>query len=71
MPKQTTREEERTRGAMKEVYNAKKENADGWTDWGMFTAHVVHGLVQEVAELRARLRSKGIDPGPERDPFEL
>lgn len=70
MVKQTTRDEERTRDRMKRVYNAQKEDADGWNDWGMFTAHVVHDLVQEVGELRGRLESQGVDPGPERDPFE-
>jgi len=71
MARQTTRDEERTRDRMTKVYNAQKRDSDGWNDWGMFTAHVVHGLLQEVAELRARLEAKGIDTGPERDPFGL
>jgi len=71
MARQTTGDEERTRDRMKNVYNAQKRDPDGWNDWGMFTAHVVHGLVQEVAELRARVEGEGIDTGPERDPFEL
>ena len=70
MPKQTTPAEERTRGCMKSVYNSQKLDADGWADWGMYTAHVVHGLIEEVVSLRARLVAGGVDPGPERDPFE-
>lgn len=70
MARQTTRDEERARDRMKKVYNGQKEDADGWNDWGMFTAHVVNGLIEEVAQLRAKLESKGIDPGPTRDPFE-
>lgn len=71
MARQTTCDEERTRDRMKNVYNAQKRNSDGWNDWGMFTAHVVHGLIQEVAELRAKLEAEVIDSGPQRDPFEL
>lgn len=71
MPKQTTPAEEHARGRMKNVYNSQKMDAEGWADWGMFTAHVVHGLIEEVASLRDRLVAEGIDPGPERDPFEV
>lgn len=70
MPKRTTAEEEHTRSEMSRAYNAQKHDPDGWDDWGMFTAHVVHGLIAEVGRLRHMLRCHGIDPGPERDPFE-
>ncbi|TWT41011.1 hypothetical protein RAS1_37020 [Phycisphaerae bacterium RAS1] len=70
MPKQTMPAEERTRGRMKSVYNTQKLDADGWADWGIYTAHVVHGLIEEVASLRATLVAEGVDLGPERDPFE-
>ncbi|MCG3127239.1 MAG: hypothetical protein CHACPFDD_02097 [Phycisphaerae bacterium] len=56
---------------MKRVYNGQKLDEDGWADWGMFTAHVVHGLIEEVASLRAKLQAKGVDPGAERDPFDF
>lgn len=70
MPKRTTPDEERTRDRMKNVYNAQKHDEEGWSDWGMFTAHVVHGLIEEIRKLRPELTARGIDPGPERDPFE-
>jgi hypothetical protein len=54
---------------MKHVYNEQKARDDGWQDWGIFTAHVVHGLIEEVRHLRAKMTQAGIRPPPERDPF--
>lgn len=70
MPRQATRAEDSARAEMSQVYNAQKHDADGWDNWGLYTAHVVHGLIEEVASLRARLEAAGINPGPARDPFE-
>jgi hypothetical protein len=69
MPKQTTQAEEKSRDWMKHVYNEQKARDDGWQDWGMFTAHVVHGLIEEVRHLRAKMTQAGVHPPPERDPF--
>ncbi len=69
MPKTTSAPEEQTRDRMKSVYNAQKALREGWQDWGMFTAHVVHGLIREVHELRAGMTAAGIALPPERDPF--
>lgn len=70
MPRTTTAANEQTRDRMKGVYNAQKAHPEGWQDWGMFTAHVVHGLIEEVGHLRGLLRANGIKAPPARDPFE-
>jgi hypothetical protein len=69
MARSTTAQEERTRDQMSRAFKDEKSRAEGWADWGMFTAHVVHGLIQEVADLRGAMREAGVAEPPNRDPF--
>jgi hypothetical protein len=62
-------EVEQTKRKMICAWEQQKHDPCGWNDWGMYTAHVVHGLICEVEELRKKLIQSNIDPGKSRDPF--
>lgn len=70
MPRTTSVQEEHTRVQMTAAYNAQKAGPNGWQDWGMFTAHVVHGLIEEVNVLRAQIQSAGGTVPSKRNPFD-
>lgn len=70
MARTPTAAERATKKEMSRAYKAQEHDSDGWPDWREFTAHVVHGLLDEVAELRQQLSRHGLDPGSPRDPFE-
>lgn len=70
MSRQITPEEEATRSAVSHRYKAQEHQADGYNDWGQYTAHVVHCQRQEIARLRAALQGHGLAPGDWHDPFE-
>lgn len=61
-------EEQRTKEEMTKAY--KCQEPGGWTDWGMFTAHVVHNLRKEVNDLRSLLTAAGASAPMHRDPFD-
>lgn len=70
MPRENTSEEATTRREMTDAYKRQKELADGFDDWGRFTAYVVCEQRREIERLRGLLQANGIDPGTWDDPFE-
>jgi hypothetical protein len=63
MARDTTPEEEATKHEMIAAYKAQEHSPDGFNDWGMFTANVVHAQRTEIQRLRELLRERGIDAG--------
>ncbi len=70
MPRQITNEEDATRKEMSRRYKAQEHDADGYNDWGQYTAHVVHCQRQEIARLRALLQRRNVEPGEWDEPFQ-
>lgn len=69
MARETTEAEERTRHRMIDVYRQQENLPDGFNDWGMFTAHVVHAQRMEIERLRGLLDQNGVDAGDWDDPL--
>lgn len=70
MARETTAEEAATRRKMTDAYRRQKEGADGFDDWGKFTAHVVCEQRREIERLRGFLETSSVDPGTWDDPLE-
>ncbi|MCO6437239.1 MAG: hypothetical protein J5J06_09150 [Phycisphaerae bacterium] len=68
MARENTADEAATRREMTDAYKRQKEAADGFDDWGKFTAHVVCEQRREIERLRGILQHKGLDPGDWDDP---
>jgi len=69
MARDTTPEEEATRHEMIAAYKAQEHSPDGYNDWGMFTAHVVHAQRAEIERLRGLLREHGVEVDEWEDPL--
>lgn len=71
MARDNTADEARTRREMTDACKRQKNGADGFDDWGRFTAYVVCAQRQELERLRALLHEHSIDSGSWDDPFEV
>ena len=70
MPRDNTDAEDRTKHEMIAVYQAQEHLPEGFDDWGMFTAHVVHTQRTEIERLRGLLEQNGIESGDWDDPLQ-
>jgi hypothetical protein len=70
MARDTTPEEEATRHEMIAAYKVQEHAPDGFNDWGMFTAHVVHAQRIEIRRLHELLQGRGVGPGEWEDPLD-
>lgn len=68
MTRGTSEPEESTRQDMIAAYRAQ-QTPEGFDDWGMFTAHVVHAQRVEIERLRHLLREESIEVGQWADPL--
>lgn len=64
MARDNTPEEAATRREMTDAYQQQKTSANGFDDWGKFTAHVVYAHRQEIQRLRELLTDQGVPLGP-------
>jgi hypothetical protein len=69
MARSNTPEQDATKHEMIAAYKAQEHTSDGFNDWGVFTAHVVHAQRTEIERLRELLRERGIDAGQWDDPL--
>jgi len=69
MTRDNTPDEDRTKHEMIDTYRVQEHLPDGFNDWGMFTAHVVHSQRKEIDRLRALLEGHSIEAGEWEDPL--
>jgi hypothetical protein len=70
MAQSNTPEEETTKHEMIGAYKAQEHAPNGFNDWGVFTAHVVHAQRTEIQRLHGLLQGRGIDAGQWADPLD-
>ena len=70
MPGKITQEEVAIRHQMSTTYKGQEASADGFDDWGEYTAHVIYLHRKEIYRLQQLLESKELNPGSWADPFE-
>jgi hypothetical protein len=51
------------------IYKAQEHQAEGYDDFGEFSAHVAYSDRRAILRLRAILQERGVDPGAWSDPI--
>jgi hypothetical protein len=69
MPGNLTADEQAFKSRWSRIYKHQERQANGYDDFGEFSAHVAHAYRQEVLRLRAILKQNGTDPGEWSDPI--
>ena len=69
MPGKLTDDERAFKKLWSAFFLGQKDQADGYDDFGEFSAHVAHGYRREILRLRGILQQNGVSPGTWSDPL--